>query len=237
MPLPLTDSRDLIELPAASADRLAALEREIVETLHHERSLMAGELHDGLCQRLTTLSMLVATLQTHAEGLADPMCEGLLARIQNLTEQAIRETRALAHSLHPSSLGDDRLLDALRQLAENLDAAHHVACAFECSEAVTIPNGERAQHLYRIAQEATANALRHGHPTHIRIGLERTGTDHVALTVANDGVEVGPGTFRDGGLGLRSMRRRARLLGGTFEIAPRAGGGACVRVVAPRVQA
>jgi signal transduction histidine kinase len=234
--MPFTLTSDLADhFQPHQIERLSQLEREIVETLEHERSLMAGELHDGLCQRLTTLSMLVATLQSHAAGLADPTCEGLLARIHTLTEQAIRETRALAHNLHASTLGDTGLADALEQLAENVDAAHHIACTFTCPDLVTIPDGERAQHLYRIAQEAVANALRHGHPTHIAIDLARADGDRVVLTVRNDGVPLDPGTFRRGGLGLRSMQRRAQRLGGTFEITPRAGGGAQVRVEAPRI--
>jgi signal transduction histidine kinase len=214
---------------------LARLEKELTETIHHERTLIAEELHDGLCQRLTTLSMLVATLHKHAEGIADPTCEGLLARIQVLTDQAIRETRALAHSLHPSSLGDDGLIDALGQLAENLDAAHHIACAFESGAHVVIPDGERAQHLYRIAQEATSNALRHGQPTHIALTLDLDDADHVVLTIDNDGAPVADGSYREGGLGLRSMRRRATRLGGTVSIQPRDGGGTSVRVTIPRL--
>ena len=226
---------DLVDqLQPSQAERLALLEREVVETLRHERTLIAEELHDGLCQRLTTLSMLVATLQTHAEALADATCEGLLARIQMLTGQAIKETRSLAHSLHPSSLGDEGLSEALTNLAENLDAAHHIACSFEQSGHVLIPDGERAQHLYRVAQEATSNALRHGQPTHIALSLGLVGDD-VLLTVENDGLTPPSGMFGRGGLGLRSMQRRAARLGGTFSIEPRAEGGTIVQVIVPRV--
>ncbi len=233
MPYSLT-SELVDQLQPSQVEQLALLEREIVETLHHERTLIAEELHDGLCQRLTTLSMLVATLQTHAEGIADATCEGLLARIQMLTTQAIKETRSLAHSLHPSSLGDEGLSQALGNMAENLDAAHHIACTFEQSDQVVIPDGERAQHLYRIAQEATSNALRHGQPTHIALTLGLVGND-VLLTIENDGVTPSPSTFGRGGLGLRSMRRRAARLGGSFAIEARAAGGTVVEVTVPRL--
>ena len=233
--MPYSLAPDLVtSLQPSQVEQLALLEREVVETLHHERTLIAEELHDGLCQRLTTLSMLVATLQTHAEGIADAMCEGLLARIQTLTGQAIKETRSLAHSLHPSSLGDEGLSQALTNLAENLDAAHHIACSFEQSGHVVIPDGERAQHLYRIAQEATSNALRHGQPTHIALSLGLVGDD-VLLTIENDGFTPSPSTFSQGGLGMRSMQRRANRLGGTFSIAPRDEGGTIVQVTVPRL--
>ncbi len=235
--MPYTLTPDLADhLGPEQIERLTALELEVVETLHHERTLIAEELHDGLCQRLTTLSMLVATLQKHAEGIADPTCEGLLARIQMLTGQAIKETRSLAHSLHPSSLGDEGLSEALTNLAENLDAAHHIACSFEQSDHVLIPDGERAQHLYRIAQEATSNALRHGQPSHIALSLGLVGDD-VLLSIENDGVTPSAGLFETGGLGLRSMKRRATRLGGTFSIEPRGEGGTIVQVTVPRLGA
>ncbi len=200
----------------------ARLEREVLEISERERRRIGHDLHDGLGQRLTAASMtanaLVAAMQTEAPSL--------LQRAEEIGRQlrgAIAEARALSHGLAPVALSDDGLMSALSSLAESA-AGSGVRCVFDCPAPVRVPDAEVAGQLYRIAQEAVNNALKHAAASEIRIGLEqREGS--VVLEVDDDGEGMPDTAPVSGGIGLRVMRYRAQLLGGALEIgSPPAGG-------------
>jgi signal transduction histidine kinase len=122
-------------------------------------------------------------------------------------------------------------MSALVSLAESTSRGGTVRCVFECAEPIHVAEAEVADHLYRIAQEAVNNALKHAAPSEIRIGLERQ-NGALVLEVDDDGEGLNESAPLATGIGLRVMRYRARLIGGALEIgSPPAGGTrVCCRV-------
>ncbi len=201
--------------------RLQHMEQEVIDAAAHEQSRLAEELHDGLCQRLTTLSVLLATLETRLGGVDDVQAHDLLARANDLTRQAIYETRSLAHSLYPAVMGADGIVGALATLADNLEAAHGLSCTLDVPQPVAYADEQAGRHLYRIAQEAASNALRHGLPSYLCFHVRCDG-ETLELIVENDGATIDPRVVAGGGgIGLRTMRRRAQMLGGSLEVQAR----------------
>src|SRR5205814_1319923 len=131
---------------------------------------------------------------------------------------------SLSHGLAPVALVDDGLMTALTSLAENTRRGGTVRCVFDCLEPVRVTDAEIADHLYRIAQEAVNNALKHAAPLEIRIALECR--DHaLVLEVDDDGDGFSETALSADGIGLRVMRYRARLIDGDLGIgSPPAGG-------------
>jgi signal transduction histidine kinase len=198
------------------------LEREVLEISERERRHIGHDLHDGLGQRLTAASMatnaLIASIKAGAPSLA--------MRSEDIGRQlreAIAEARSLSHGLAPVSLADEGLMAALATLAEDTKRGG-LRSVFECPESVQAPDAEVAGHLYRIAQEAVNNALKHAAPSEIRIALEhRAGA--ILLEVEDDGEGFADASATHGGIGLRVMRYRARMIGSVLEIgSPPTGG-------------
>jgi signal transduction histidine kinase len=198
------------------------LEREVLEISERERRRIGHDLHDSLGQRLTAASMatnaLVAAMKSEVPGLAE--------RGEDIGRQlraAVAEARTLSHGLAPVALADEGLMAALGTLAEDTQRGS-VRCVFECPQPVWVHDAEVAGHLYRIAQEAVNNALKHAAPSEIRIGLERHDSVYV-LEIDDDGEGIDEKRTNGNGIGLRVMRYRARLIGGVLEIgSPPAGG-------------
>ena len=113
---------------------------------------------------------------------------------------------------------------ALSELAERTTHDAAVRCEFDCDKPVRVENNETATHLYRIAQEAVTNAFKHAAPRRIKISLERD-KDQVVLSVRDDGKGISPAARQAEGMGLKTMRFRAALIGATLSIAPVKKGG------------
>lgn len=209
------------------------LEREVLEISESERRRIGHDLHDSLGQRLTAASMatnaFISLLKTDAPSLTERAEE-----IGRQLREAIAETRLLSHGLAPVPLVEDGLTAALNALAENTSSSGTVRCVFESAESVSVSDAEIADHLYRIAQEAVNNALKHANPSEIRISLERQ-KDAIVLEVDDNGEGFDGSALPDVGIGLRVMRYRARLMGGDLETgSPPAGGTRiCCRVKMP----
>ena len=215
---------------AAMGDRLAEreterarLERVVLDTSEREQRRIGEDLHDGLGQQLTAASLATNGLIT-ALGTAAPE---LVPQAENLSRQlreSIAGVRAMSHGLAPVSLADDGLMNALHELAEATTRIASLRCIFDCPQPVRVPDLVLGGHLYRIAQEAVNNALKHAMAKEIRLGLERR-EDTLVLEVEDDGDGLPDSPSAEGGIGLRVMRHRAELIGGTLEIgSPPAGG-------------
>jgi signal transduction histidine kinase len=210
------------QLGEREAERVR-LERELLESTERERRRIGQDLHDGIGQQLTAASLatngLVTALESAAPGLA-PQGESLGRQLR----ETIAEVRALSHGLAPVALQDEGLMNALHALADTTARSSGVRCVFECPQPVRVADAALAGHLYRIAQEAVTNALKHAAPREIRLGLERR-DGALALEVDDDGEGLPETLAHGGGIGLRVMRHRAELIGAMFEIgSPPAGG-------------
>ncbi len=199
------------------------LEREVLEISESEQRRIGHDLHDSLGQRLTAASMttnaFIGVLKRDAPALAERGED-----IGRQLREAIAEARSLSHGLAPVALVDDGLITALTSLAEDTSRLGGVRCVFDCAKPVRVPDAEVAGHLYRIAQEAVSNALKHAAPSEIRIALECR--DHaLVLEVDDNGEGLDETASPADGIGLRVMRYRARLIEGDLGIgSPPAGG-------------
>jgi signal transduction histidine kinase len=199
------------------------LERDVLEISESERRRIGHDLHDSLGQRLTAASMtmnaVIGMLKANAPALAERGED-----IGRQLREAIAEVRLLSHGLAPVALVDDGLMAALTSLAEEASRSGAVRCVFDCAELVRVTSAEVAGHLYRIAQEAVNNALKHAAPSEIRIALEFR-DNALVLEVDDDGEGFDETAPPSDGIGLRVMRYRARLIEGDLEIgSPPAGG-------------
>jgi signal transduction histidine kinase len=192
------------------------LEKELLEIAESEQRRIGQDLHDSLGQHLTATAMEGKLL---AKKLADksPAEAAAADKLVKLTEEAIELTRKLARSLHPVELESCGLADALQQLAANISSAFGVNCRFESSGSVVMPSIEVNTQIFRIAQEAVSNAIRHGRARQIVIALQST-EDKWLLSVTDDGCGLPREANKKNGLGLRIMDYRARLIGAVFEI-------------------
>ncbi len=195
------------------------LQKELLETSERVQRRIGYDLHDGLCQHLTGTALAGHVLGQKLSNRSLP--EAAEAdRVVELIEEAIELTRTLAHSLHPIEIQAGRLVDNFQELAAGVSDRFKVSCQFECQPAAPLPDMNDvnvATHLYRIAQEAITNAVRHGKARHINLRLDFT-ADEIVLTVIDDGIGL-PENARNGeGLGLRIMAYRASMIGATFNI-------------------
>jgi signal transduction histidine kinase len=233
-PSPLPAANDEVgKLSAAFANMMMTLrereaeqvrlEREVLEISESERRRIGHDLHDSLGQRLTAASMttnaFIGLLKSEAPALAE---RG--EQIGRQLREAIAETRSLSHGLAPVPLVEDGLMTALSALAESTSSGKAVRCVLEIAEPVRVEDAEVANHLYRIAQEAVTNALKHAAPSEIRISLEQK-EGALVLEVDDNGEGFVEPAASATGIGLRVMRYRARLIGGELETgSPPAGG-------------
>jgi signal transduction histidine kinase len=152
-----------------------------------------------------------------------------------MVEEAIELTRNLARTLHPIGMEADGLVDALQNLAANLSKAFNVSCRLQNSGMVVLSDPNAGIHLYRIAQEAASNAIRHGRARNIVISLDTT-SKSIMLSVTDDGSGLPADARTKKGMGLRIMDYRAGMIGAAFEIQNLPLGGArAVCVLHPRL--
>jgi PAS domain S-box-containing protein len=203
--------------------RSKQLEKEILEITEEEQRRIGRDLHDGLGQQLTALELfsvdLADELRVHAPKLVKPM-----KKMGEHLREAIRQTRAMANGLSPVSLHGDGLRSALRKLADSTCALAKVDCKFEGGASVEVQDLSTATHLYRIAQEAVNNALKHGRAKRIRISLANKDGEW-ELKVSDNGQGFARTTGKESGMGLSVMKHRADLIGASLciESAPRKG--------------
>jgi len=186
------------------------LEADILEVSDAERRRIGRDLHDGLGQHLTALELLSQTLV----GKLAAAAPSLVAPAQYLTRQireTIVQTRLLSHNLSPVPVAPDGLMLALAELAAGTEAMTGVKCRFICATPVLVTDASVADHVYRIAQEAVHNALKHSGARALEILLEDQG-ERARLLVEDDGRGLTTEAQEGSGLGMRTMRYRARLI-------------------------
>jgi len=198
------------------------LEREILEVSSREQQRIGQDLHDGLGQHLTGITFLTKVLERKLENKSPEEAKEA-AEIGRLVMQALAQTRNLARGLFPVELERNGLVAAIADLTENVERMCKMKCNFKSQESITVQDNVLATHIFRIAQEAINNSVKHGKAKKIDVTLLPVG-DHLELCVMDDGTGFNPEAKMDG-LGLRIMHYRARRIGGTLEIkAPEKGG-------------
>ena len=192
------------------------LEKQIAEISEREQRRIGQDLHDGLCQHLVSTAFACTSLNLKMNELARPEA-GEVYEIGELVKQAISQARTLARGLHPVQLEADGLASALEELARSVGGFNSVSCHFQCETPVAILDFGTASNLYRIAQEAVHNALKHGQARNIVLSLDQH-PGRAELQVKDDGVGLPHEVPTGNGMGLHIMNYRARMIGAELKI-------------------
>lgn len=208
-----------------------AMERHVLQASTDEQRRIAQDLHDGVGQQLTGLSMMADVLkrlsaQEDSAAESETIAE-IAAEIAGGLSETLSQVRSLARGLYPVEIDPDGLSSALEELCRNSARVYNVDIQLTESAATSFSDSQTPTQLYRIAQEAIANAVRHGQPEKISVSLSRE-ADRLCLQISNDGHPIPEATKRTAGLGLRSMNYRARMIGATLEITSSANAGTSV---------
>ncbi len=229
------------------------MQRNILEVSSEEQRRIGRELHDGTGQELTGLSLTAAALLEMITAVPIATAEGkslrqlderafawirdTVAKINHKLIEANRHVHELSHGIMPVQIDAGALQSSLEELATSTNMPPKILCRFECPLPVIVPDNSTATHLYRIAQEAVNNALRHSRASEIVLSLKQNGKE-IVLEVLDNGIGIDEKYSRiaeakkDHGMGMRTMQYRAGIIGGTLQIERRTTGGTSVRCVA-----
>lgn len=221
----------LIITTAESADR-QRLQREVLDMRERERRRIGRDLHDSLGQQMVGLSMLVRNLARRLREHDGDLAE-TAERAVEIIDEMLQQTRDLARGLYPVELEAKGLVQALRALVSQTSERTGVRAELRVNEAQPIHfDVERAAQLFRIAQEALSNAVRHAGAHSILVRLH-CDDQRFELSVIDDGSGLPDGSERGDGMGLRMMAERASVIGGMLTIGSEGGRGTSVRCVIP----
>jgi len=195
---------------------LRSLEKELLDISEREQMRIGHDLHDGVGQELTGVALLSQNLHQRLRQRQLPEAAEA-ARIASLVNGALEQTRQLARGFSTMELGPEGLEPALRNMAAQVQETMRRRCIVVCAGPIRISDDAIALHLYRIAQEAMNNVMRHAKPKQIRIELDIIG-GAVVLAVHDDGCGLPATPSVRKGMGIRVMQYRARLIGATLEI-------------------
>jgi PAS domain S-box-containing protein len=207
------------------------LEEEMTEISMREREEIGREMHDSLGQMLTGISVKSKGLELKLKSKALEESADA-AEVCKLANKLITQTRRLAKTLHPVDLRAGGLVSALRALASDTESLLKVSCEIKCERVASIQDPTMAKHLYRIAQEAVTNAVKHGKAKNIRIELA-SDKERSVMTVKNDGKSLPEVLTNREGLGLKIMDYRARTIGGSLHVHSSPKGGTVATVIFP----
>ncbi len=198
------------------------MERDLLEISGAEKKRIGQDLHDGLCQILTGIKYMCNVLVGKLAARSAPESADV-TEIQLLVSQALREADTMAKGMFPVKLEMDGLTPALEELASHTARLYRVSCRFLCEKRVLIANPDVALNVYRIAQEALTNSVKHGKAKNIVLWLT-CANGRFTLLIKNDGrVSHEPSSRR--GMGRRIMSSRADKIGATLQFEHLADGG------------
>jgi len=228
------DARRLFTGFIRDASERKAKEREVLDAVTTEQRRIGQDLHDDLGQKLTALGLMSRSL---VESLTDKsLPEAPIAtRVAEGISESLGKIRVLSRGLVPVEFGSEGLASALQILADQTNLLHDVVCDVQCAKSLPEFDNTTATHLYRIAQEAVTNAVRHGQPSNIHIHMRLAADDsQIVLSVADDGIGLQQPPDETAGMGLRIMAYRAQLIGATLTVEPGEDGGTIVTCRLPK---
>ena len=192
------------------------LQKSILDMSTRQQRKIGQDLHDELGQLLTGIGFLFAGLRQDLTQ-TQPTAIKELDEINALVEQAIAQTRILAEGLNPVTIELHGLTTSLERLSIHTEQLYAITCCFENNHDFTQISDEISYHIYRIAQEAITNSVKHSKASSVQLSLNLI-DQKVLLTVQDDGVGFNPTEPRHGGQGLQIMKYRARMISGDLSI-------------------
>lgn len=209
------------------------LEREIIQISEEEKRRIGQDLHDGLGQMLTGIGLMSQNLAQKMEANGIPGYSEL-KEITEMIKEADNYARTLSHSLTPVEVESGSLTISLELLCKRAQKLFDIDCEFDGNGDTEIDNQTAAIHLYRIAQEAISNAVKHGKANNIRVSLESR-EDKIRLVVEDDGIGFSKAAEKGSkdGLGVHTMRYRAHMSGGDLQIGESSEGNTQIECLIP----
>lgn len=204
------------------------LEQEVLRISEHERHRIGQDLHDGLGQMLTGISLINRSLSKRLKDEDHPLAgevEGITEKVKEADEYA----RSLSRGLIPVEFEENGLIAALERLNKNASQLFGIECHLEANANIQFDDTTGLIHLYRIAQEATSNAVKHGNATEVFIRFEAD-ESKAQLIIEDNGTGFSDDWEEHKGLGVRIMQFRARLIGSNLDIHESSKGGAAICV-------
>ena len=202
------------------------LEKKILEISGREQRRIGQDLHDGLGQDLTGIAFLSKVLEQKLASNRIPEAAAA-AEIRKLVNQAITQTRDLARILFPVKLEEYGLDSALRELVSRIENQFNISCTVRCNKPPLISDNSTATHIYRIAQEAINNAIRHGKAKNILMSLTST-NEKTSLMIKDDGLGIPEKIENDKGMGMQIMNYRSKMINGSLSIGRHDSGGTII---------
>ena len=180
-----------------------------------ERQRLARELHDSVTQYLYSIPLLTKGWQRMVDNATKDEVKSWLGHIGNISTQMLKEMRLLLYDLRPLALEQDGLIGAIKRRLETLESRFEVKTVLEVDENINVPT-RIEQELYRIIQEAINNTVKHAEADRVIVRL-RQAREYLELEIEDNGIGFDPITSESGdGIGLSSMRERAKSIGGTL---------------------
>ena len=211
---------------------LKELEKQVIEASENERRRIGRDLHDTLGQNLTGLAFMIkGLLRKVAERL--PEEASTADEIVELVNESVSQVRSLARGLDPVGLDKSGLQAGLQELADSTQSLFGVSCKFHCARPITFEEESVAMHLYHIAQEAVNNVIKHAKARNVDITLEDE-DERLRLRIRDDGVGIQTNAQDGTGLGMHTMRYRARVVGGSLTVESGARAGTVVTCFLPK---
>jgi signal transduction histidine kinase len=217
-----------------SYDRIRQMAGRLINAQEAARAEIARDLHDDVCQKLTSVAIGVGSLKKATGSLEDPQMQEGISELDRQTHDAFESIRRLSHDLHPATLRLLGLAPALRAHCNELAKRHGVQVQFSCANGIGTIHPDVAVCFFRIAQESLRNSFLHGGAKQMTVTLGREG-EELDLTVADDGRGFDVVAVRNNGhgLGLVTMEERVNLVGGHLSIVSVPGQGTTIRVRGP----
>jgi PAS domain S-box-containing protein len=208
------------------------LEEKILQISEEEQHRIGQDIHDDLCQQLAAIGCLAKVAHQQLARGGNREADNLDEIVRLVTQANVR-AREMSRGLMPVVLDSVGLMEALKDLAQGTERIFRVSCPFRCERPVSVPDNKMATQLFRIAQEAVANAIKHSQAGRIEIQLTEE-EQHVLLTIRDNGQGIPDNvTGKRTGMGLLTMTHRARMMGGTLSVEPDEFGGTVVQCRVP----
>lgn len=190
------------------------LERELLDVSEREQRRIGQDLHDGLCQHLAGTALAAQVVSDKIAGNR-PIGVRDATNVVELIEEGIQLARGMAKGLNPVEMNADGLMQSLQEFSGTASDMFRVSCRFECDSPILIHDERAAEHLYRIAQEAVGNAIKHGKANNIAIQLSAVDEGYL-LRIHDDGMGLPEPLPVSSGMGLRIMANRSHVIGAMF---------------------
>lgn len=215
----------------ASISERKRLEHELLEITERERRRIGLDLHDDLGQKLSGIALMTKGLELKLIRENSKSAKDA-AQIHQLVQETMSHTSSLARDLTMLDLTEGDLRDALESLARRAQELFDITCNFTCADPVPALEAPAVRQIYKIAQEAVTNAIKHGKASTVDMRLAAK-PEHLVLTVENDGRPFPDLTAHATGMGLKIMNYRSSLIGASLKVNGRRPKGTLVTCIIP----